>query len=99
MPNIHEPKPSLTLRGTRDEIVAQASDIPPGAELEVRVFDAKPDPTSDPTLLLLQSWLSEDSTDDPNELAAAEADLVEFKRTMNLPRKASGARLLFPEVE
>ena len=51
------------------------------------------------TIALLDSWLLEDATDDPEELRKAEEDLREFKRNMNAPRKENGGRLLFPEVE
>ncbi len=48
---------------------------------------------------LLNTWLADDATDDPDELRAAEIDLEEFKRNMNRPRKEAGARLLYPEEE
>ena len=53
----------------------------------------------DATIALLQSWIDEDATDDPETIQQAEADLREFKRNMNAPRKEAGERLLFPEVE
>jgi hypothetical protein len=53
----------------------------------------------DATIALLQSWIDEDATDDPEKTRQAEADLREFKRNMNAPRKEAGERLLFPEVE
>lgn len=57
------------------------------------------DSHQDATIALLQSWIAEDFTDDPEEIRQAEQDLMEFKRNMNAPRKEAGARLLFPEVE
>ena len=51
------------------------------------------------SIALLKSWLAEDATDDPEEIRLAEEDLREFKRNMNLPRKETGARLHYPEVE
>jgi hypothetical protein len=53
----------------------------------------------DATIALLQSWIDDDATDDPEELREAEVELLEFKRDMNAPRKEAGERLLFPEVE
>ena len=50
-------------------------------------------------MALMKSWLDEDATNDPEEMRAAEEDLLEFKRNMNLPRKEAGARLLYPEAE
>ena len=57
------------------------------------------DSKQDATITLLQSWIAEDATDDPEEIRQAEAELTEFKRNMNAPRREAGARLLFPEVE
>lgn len=57
------------------------------------------DVDNDATIALLDSWLREDATNDPEEIRKAEADLCEFKRNMNAPRKENGERLLFPEVE
>ena len=59
----------------------------------------KADSSQDATIALMQSWIAEDATDDPEEISQAEAELIEFKRNMNAPRKEAGARLLFPEVE
>lgn len=64
------------------------------ARLEARIAQA---PT-DPTIALIESWISQAPTD-PEEIREAEEDLNEFKRNMNKPRKESGARLLYPEVE
>ena len=58
-----------------------------------------PDPENAASIALLKSWLEEDATDDPEEIRAAEEELREFKRNMNLPRKEAGARLHYPEVE
>lgn len=61
--------------------------------------DALPDPKNAASIALLKSWLEEDATDDPDEMRQAEEELREFKRNMNLPRKETGARLHYPEVE
>ena len=53
----------------------------------------------DATITLLQRWIAEDATEDPEEIRRGEEELTEFKRNMNLSRKAAGERLLFPEVE
>jgi AbrB family looped-hinge helix DNA binding protein len=58
-----------------------------------------PDPQNASSIALLKSWLEEDATEDPEEIRQAEAELQEFKRNMNQPRKEAGARLLYPEVE
>ena len=62
----------------------------------------QPAPLADPlaaaSIALLQSWIAEAPTD-PEEIRAAEEDLREFQRNMNLPRKETGVRLHYPEVE
>jgi hypothetical protein len=80
-------------------------------ELIVRIVDerlqselaASPLPAvgtgDDTTSALLQSWIDQDATDDPEEIRKAEEELREFQRNMNAPRKEAGERLLFPEVE
>jgi hypothetical protein len=56
------------------------------------------DAENDATIALLQSWIAEDATDDPEEIRKAEEELAEFKRNINAPRKEAGERLLFPEA-
>jgi hypothetical protein len=51
------------------------------------------------SIALLQEWLTEAKTNDANAIRQAEEELHEFKRNLNAPRKETGARLLFPEVE
>ncbi len=72
---------------------AQASGIPVIVPIE-----QAPEPITDPTIALLESWLAEAPTDQ-EAIRGAEEDLREFKRNMNLPRKEAGARLHYPEVE
>lgn len=90
--------PSKTYRGTWDEILTRSSEIPKTSEFELRVFEPILSIETDPTIALLESWIAEAPTD-PEEIRAAEDDLLEFKRNMNLPRKETGARLHYPEVE
>ena len=96
-PEIHQP--NKTFRGTWAEILTHSNEIPETSEVEVTVFERTSITDDDPTIALLQSWLEEDATDDPEELRAADEELREFKRNMNQPRKEAGARLLYPEVE
>jgi predicted transcriptional regulator len=46
------------------------------------------------TLALLQSWVDQDATDDPEEIRAAEAELEAFKQAMNENR--AGESPLYP---
>lgn len=47
-------------------------------------------------IALLQSWIEEDATDDPEELRQADADLAELMQNLNKNRIESGERPLFP---
>src|SRR5579863_1920701 len=91
-------QPSKTFRGTWDQVLAHSSEIPKTSEVELRVFEAKPQHET-ATMALMKVWLEEDATDDPEEIRQAEEELREFKRNMNQPRKEAGARLLYPDVE
>ena len=65
-----------------------------------RERDAPPlaDPRAAASIALLKSWIAEAPTD-PEEIRAAEEELRQFQRNMNRPRKETGARLHYPEVE
>lgn len=54
------------------------------------------DPENAASIALLQTWLAEDATDDPDELAAAERELEEFKRGINAERERAGAGRVYP---
>ncbi len=47
------------------------------------------------TLALLAAWQSEDATTDPDQLRAADEEIVAFKKAMNENRAATGACPLF----
>jgi hypothetical protein len=98
MAQLDAKQPSKIFRGTWDEVLAHSDEISKTSEVEVRVFETSPVTDEDPTIALLKSWIAQAPTD-PEEIKAAEEDLREFKRNMNLPRKQAGARLLYPEVE
>lgn len=44
----------------------------------------------------LRAWTEEEATDDPREIAEAEAELKELMRNLNRNRIESGERPLFP---
>jgi len=50
----------------------------------------------DPTVALLQSWLEEDATDDPEEIRKDQEDLDEFKQAINAERDRAGSRRIYP---
>ncbi len=100
MTQLNTHSPSKTYRGTLDEVLSHRDEIPPDATVELKVFAEEPEAQREtPTMALMRQWLKEDATDDPEELRAAEEELLAFKRAMNLPRKETGARLHYPEVE
>jgi hypothetical protein len=45
---------------------------------------------------LLQSWLAEDATDNPDDIQQAQAELDVFKQTINAERERAGARRIYP---
>lgn len=47
-------------------------------------------------IALLDSWLAQDATDDPEEIRQAEEEFEQFKSDMNANRAATGERLVFP---
>jgi len=91
-------RPRKTLRGTWDPILAHSDEIPRTSDVEVRVLEPEPASGADPSIALLESWIAQAPTD-RRAIQEAEDDLREFKRDMNRPRKETGARLHYPEVE
>lgn len=91
-------QPRRTLRGTWDQILAHQDEIPRTSDVEVRVYEPQQAADTDPTIALLESWIAAAPTD-RKAIQEAEEDLREFKRNMNRPRKETGARLHYPEVE
>jgi hypothetical protein len=47
------------------------------------------------SIALLQSWLEEEATDDPDEIQQAEAELEAFKQAINAERERAGARRIY----
>ena len=48
-------------------------------------------------IAMLDRWIAEDATDDPEEIRKADEEVAEFKRNMNANRAATGERLVFFE--
>ena len=77
------------------EVVARLVEdrLPEEAQSTVEpIIDAK----NAAAIAMLQSWLEEDATDDPEQIRQAEIDLEELKRNLNANRAATGERLVFP---
>lgn len=97
-PEIHQP--SMTFRGTIEEVLRHRDEIPAEAQVELRIWHKEPEPVLDAkakaAIAYLKRKLQEDYTDDPEEIRKAEEELAEFKRNMNANREATGERLVFP---
>jgi hypothetical protein len=48
------------------------------------------------SIALLQSWLEEDATDNPDDIQHAQAELEAFKQAINTERERAGARRIYP---
>lgn len=71
----------------------------PKAETTARLDSEEQRRLNAPSIALLQSWLKRsDSPSSPEKIAEAEADLAQFMRDMNAPRREAGERLHFPDV-
>ena len=71
----------------------QAGEIPGDARVVV-TYEAHDNAES---LAIIERRLAEAPTD-PEEIAEAEADLLEFQQAMNATRREAGARILYPDV-
>ncbi|MCC6443117.1 MAG: hypothetical protein IT210_06620 [Armatimonadetes bacterium] len=60
--------------------------LPPGLESEANAS----------SIALLRSWLEEDATENPEEIASAEEELRAFKEAVNAERDSLGARRVYP---
>jgi len=94
---------TLTITLTVEEearlrVAAQREGIDP-AELVQQLVRAHLPPTSDEntaSIALLQSWLAEDATDNPDDIQQAQAELEAFKQAINAERERAGARRIYP---
>jgi hypothetical protein len=48
------------------------------------------------SIALLQSWLAEDATDNPDDIQPAQEELEAFKQAINAERERAGARRIYP---
>jgi hypothetical protein len=83
----------------RLRVAAQKEGIDP-AELVHQLVRAHLPPMHDEnaaSIALLQSWLAEDATDNPeDDIHHAEAELDAFKQAINAERERAGARRIYP---
>lgn len=47
------------------------------------------------SIALLQAWLEEDMTEDPDEIRQAQTELEAFKQAVNVERERAGARRVY----
>jgi len=93
---------TLTITLTVEEearlrFAAQREGIDP-AELVHQLVRAHLPPMPDEnaaSIALLQSWLAEDATDNP-DIQQAQAELDAFKQAINAERERAGARRIYP---
>lgn len=88
--------------GTPRELAPYLAQNPEARFRLIEISQENEEPTPNrltATMALMKSWLEEDATEDPEELRQAQEELDAFKRNMNAPRKETGARLHYPEVE
>ena len=55
-----------------------------------------PDAENLAAIALLQSWMVQDATDDPEEIRRADDEFDELRRNLNANRAATGERPVFP---
>jgi len=79
-------------------VAAQREGLDP-AELVHQLVRAYLPPIPDKnaaSIALLQSWLAEDATDNPDDIQQAQAELEAFKQAINAERERAGARRIYP---
>ena len=94
---------TLTITLTVEEearlrVAAQREGIDP-TELVYQLVRAHLPPTPNEntaSIALLQSWLAEDATDNPDDIQQAQAELDAFKQAINAERERAGARRIYP---
>jgi len=97
---------TLTITLTFEEevrlrVAAQKEGIDP-AELVHQLVKAHLPPTPDAnaaSIALLQSWLAEDATNNPDDIQQAQAELDAFKQAINAECERAGARRIYPYWE
>lgn len=91
-------------RGIDDSILARqiVADHLPDLEAHIPPADgseaaaAVPDAENLAAIALLESWMEQDATDDPEEIRKVDEEYAELKRNLNANRAATGERLVFP---
>ena len=94
---------TLTITLTVEEearlrVAAQREGIDP-TELVYQLVRAHLPPTPNEntaSIALLQSWLAEDATDNPDDIQQAQAELDALKQAINAERERAGARRIYP---
>ena len=94
---------TLTINLTREEeerlhAVARKEGIDP-AELGRKLVTEHLPPVHDEnaaSIALLQAWLAEDATADPEEIRKAQEEVETFKQALNAERERARARRIYP---
>ncbi len=80
----------------RHEPPAESLEHPPATVLPGSVTRPGARSIDVATLELLERWQREDAVEDPAQIQAAEAEVVEFMKAMNESRSSSGEPPLYP---
>ena len=91
-------------RGIEDAELAQAIvaerlpeiDAPTQTETAPQAGNPTIDAENAAAIALLEFWMAQDATDDPEEIRKADEEFEELKRNLNTNRAATGERLVFP---
>lgn len=84
--------PAEIIKNLVDERIPALNGRDAVPEENASVIDAK----NAAAIALLDSWLKEDATDDPDEIRKSEEEFEDLKRNLNANRAATGERLVFP---
>ena len=91
-------QPIKTYRVTWDELMNHRNEISPKAVLEVRVYEpeaaSKVSVKNGAAIALLKQWLTEDATDDPEEIRRADVEVNELMENLDKNRIEAGERSL-----
>ena len=92
-------EPTKTFRGTWDELMRRRDEFAPDAVLEMKVYAPEAPPVvsekNAAAIALLESWIEEDFTNDPQERRRAAIEIAELCDNLNKNRVESGEKPLF----
>ena len=88
-----EQQMAAVLVGPSEKAAVDATPVRPSSSQEMK---PGADEKNAASIALLQSWLEEDATDDPDEIQSAQEELEQFKQAINAERERAGSRRIYP---